>query len=137
MSLIAIPFSGADIVAACSNNNIDPDPASNNITAWVVPDWYLLLYDCEQGAVGPSQKFVWFSPDLPTKIIRGPLTLLKRKGVSCGFDIRSALFYQEVYVVGPFANAELTPLITAGVTLDTNAPYDSASALRGYLETKL
>jgi len=137
MPFIVLPFSGNDIIAACSNNSIDPDPASNNIRAWVVPDLWLILYDCQEGLTEFSHRFVCFSPDLSVQVIRGSLALLKRERVSCGFGIDSALFYQEVYAVGPFTEADLTPLVSAGVTLDTDAPFDSASALREYLETKL
>ncbi len=133
---IAFQYNGDSITTQCGIHGIAPNP-NNTIEAWVADGVYLELLNFKSGVGTPVRKLVLFHPSLPTKIIRGPLTLLKTKEVSCGFKVIDALHFDLVFVVGPFTQADLTPLVATHVTLDTAAPFNSATALRQYLETRL
>ncbi len=134
---IAFPFTGNDIRTQCNIHNITAHPGNNQIEAWVADGYYLQLLNFQAPGVSPVRKFVLFHPDLPTKTVCGPMTLLKTRKVSCGFDVLEALYFEKVYVVGPFTQADLTPLLATNVDLDTAVPSNSAIALRKYLETHL
>ena len=137
MPKIVIPFTCADIIQTCHNHDIDPDPVTQQIEGWAVTNWYIRFYDNAAGGFSPAERFVWFSPDLTVKIIKGPMALLRDKRVPCGFDLFAAILYKEVYVVGPVAAADLQRLQAAGVVIDAAVPYDSPAEVRDYLEAHL
>lgn len=137
---VVTELTGNKLMALCATYNITGKPFTREIEARVANGEFVELINY-QANVGPSvRKFVLFHPDLQTEVIRGPLTLLKNKKITCGFNVREALHFEIVYAIGPFTQAELTPLLKANFTaetLDTAAPYDTATALREYLERKL
>ena len=137
MPAINIPFNGAAIINACNQFNIDPDAVTHHIRGWAQHDRYLYLRDSAAGGHPEVRKFVWFSPDLPTRIIAGAITTLKQNKVPCGFDVDHALCYEEVYAVGQFAQSDLDALASAGITVKNNVPHNSPAALRKHLKSVL
>ena len=134
---VVITFNGSSIMSECGAATITANPVSNTIETWVTKNNYLCLMKYQAPCWPENRTYVLFSPKLRTDVIRGAATVLKRNKISSGFDVDEALFYEKVYAVGPFEPADLVPLTSTDVTVDTGAPYDSATSLRLYLEKKL
>ena len=144
MPRFTMPFDGASFIQICEDFDIDPTPTfPKTIDGKGVENRYVKFFDDKSGAGGATRQFVLFSPDLTTRIIAGPLTLLKHKGVACGFSIEDALLYDKVYVVGfktdpNIAQSDVAKKIASlGIEIDENVPINSPTDLREYLESEL
>lgn len=128
---------GDRIIGICSDYNITGKPGTKEIEVWAANGEYLELRSFKANVDPQVRRFVLFHTDLPIEVIRGSLFLLKTERICCGFDVKEALRFEVVYAVGPFTQADLTPLVMTRVNVDNAAPFDSSTTLREYLKAKL
>ena len=125
----------SDVWTLCRNNSIDANNL-NEFDAWVSSGWGVTVYDSRSGAGTPDQRFLLVSPDLSNKYFSRLLTLVRKKLLTCGFEVREARAYQTVYVVDPngdFSDPELAPLSLDGTTVK-KVPGDTPAELAQNLE---